>query len=267
VEVDVLAYSQTQLSGIVSRIAGDILLEGGRIDLEVVSGGGTVAGLVTVIDNANDDATAWLSRIRQTPSTSSATTSSARETLSVTADTIGLVVPSIVSGYATFPGMGLPYTFQTSLTFSSGTASPATFDVKFKDLVSGQEHVKRVDVPGRKTVEYADVVTGLFGLPAGTLAQGPVSITATLNGSVQCRVFSILADGTLGESFPVVAVPSESLTSAADGRPLFVDGLGSRSTARAAPARTSSWPRSPASPPRWWCGSTRPPTGRTRSAR
>jgi hypothetical protein len=97
--------------------------------------------------------------------------------------------------------------------------------VRFRDLVSGQEFVKRVEVPGRRTITYADAVTGLFGMATGSLAQGPVSISSSLNGTVQCRVFSLLEDGSLGDSFPVVAVPSESLTSAADARPLYLDGL------------------------------------------
>ncbi|MBL8113015.1 MAG: hypothetical protein JNK60_09035, partial [Acidobacteria bacterium] len=219
VETDVLAYSQTQISGIVSRIASGITLDGGHLELDVVSGGGTIAGLVTVIDNANDDATAWLGHARPVEEPG------ARTGLAAEDSTRSLSIPSIVSGYSTFPGLGLPYAFQTSLTFSSGTASTATFDVKFRDLVSGHEYVKRVEVPGRRTIIYADAVSGLFGLAAGSLAQGPVSISSSLNGTVQCRVFSLLEDGSLGDSFPVVAVPSEALTSAADARPLYLDGL------------------------------------------
>ncbi len=61
--------------------------------------------------------------------------------------------------------------------------------------------------------------------PSTVRRVGPVFIEADLNGTVYCKVFSVLASGSLGDSFPIVPVPSEALTGQGSAKPISLDGL------------------------------------------
>ena len=61
----------------------------------------------------------------------------------------------------------------------------------------------------RKTVEYANVLEELFGVPALARSQGPVLVEATANGLVYCKVYSITDTGTL--AVPPSAYSSSSV--------------------------------------------------------
>ena len=139
--------------------------------------------------------------------------------------TVKSVIPAVVNGYRTFPGTDAPWTFQSLIGFTSLSSAPASFQLTYQDLTSGQTHVESVDVPGRQTVEYENVLEQLFGLPKGQPSQGPVFVDSTPNGLLHAKVFSVTDTGTLGDSFPVVAVPGETLTGSASLASLFVDGL------------------------------------------
>ena len=58
-----------------------------------------------------------------------------------------------------------------------------------------------------------------------TCGQGPVFVESDGNGTVYCKVYSVLQSGSLGDSFPVVPVPAESLTGQGSAKPIYVDGL------------------------------------------
>lgn len=75
------------------------------------------------------------------------------------------------------------------------------------------------------TAEYKNVLEQLFGLTAGQKSQGPLFVESTLNGIVYSKVYSVLDHGTLGDGFPIVAVPSEVLTGGGSAKPVYVDGL------------------------------------------
>ena len=97
-------------------------------------------------------------------------------------------------------------------------------------------------------------------------SQGPLFVEADGNGTVYCKVYSILAQGTLGDGFPVVPVPSDGLTGRAPPKPLSLDGLeqsvdrtrGTRSNLILNEVTRPGRRRSPS-------GSTRRATGRRRS--
>jgi hypothetical protein len=135
------------------------------------------------------------------------------------------VIPSVVNGFQTFPGTELPYTFQSKLWFTSGTLAGATFTLTYTDLVGGQTYTQSVTAPARGTVTFANALEQLFGLPAGARSHGPLFVEGPLHGTLGCEVFSILGDGTLGDGFPVVAIPSSALTGASSAIPLYSDGL------------------------------------------
>ncbi|MEO6326201.1 MAG: hypothetical protein ABIT01_13600, partial [Thermoanaerobaculia bacterium] len=147
---------QKQVSS-VSLGAGDTL-KGGRIELEVESGGGSVLGLVTVIDNVNDDAVTYVAHAVATePSSRFLLNAQGRPRWARAAGTQALVIPAVVHGFPTFIGGATPFTFQSLMGFISVTGSAATFQLSYDDLVSRQTLSRTVTVPARQTREYPNV--------------------------------------------------------------------------------------------------------------
>ncbi len=219
--LDVPRYGLRQLNSAPESLGGGDSVEGASLDVEVVEGGGAVAAIATVIDRANDDASALASR----PVASPAVATAGVQALSFLGTTIRSVVPSLVGGFPTFPGSGRPETFATRLGFVSLSAAPATFVLSYRDLESGETVTRTVDVPGRSTVEYEDAVVELFGLAAGSRSQGPLFVDSTPNGLLFCEVYSATPEGQLGDALPVVSVPGTALTGQDSVTPLFADGL------------------------------------------
>ena len=95
-------YGQRQLSGVVEWLHGTSDVASGSIELLVSSGGGSVVGLATVIDNADDDAVVYFGRPIDSP-VGPAGASVAQGASSATAtSTVKSVVPSLVNGFKTF---------------------------------------------------------------------------------------------------------------------------------------------------------------------
>jgi hypothetical protein len=110
--------------------------------------------------------------------------------------------------------------------FTAGGRAAVTFLLRYQDLGDGGRVLERsVTVDGRKTVEYANVLEQLFGIAPGAKSQGPVLITASTNATTWAKVYSNLPQGTLGDGFPVLAVPSDVLTSGSSPKPIMLDGL------------------------------------------
>jgi hypothetical protein len=232
--LDVPRYGHRQLSGVAARLgAPGGVLSLGRLDVEVETGSGSVASIVTQIDNVTDDAVTWVGRSAPTSDggalarlmTPDPPGGTARASLAEDPLPVKSVIPAVVNAYRTFPGTSALWTFQSLVGFTSLSSAEATFRLTYKDLASGQTHVRTVTVPGRQTVEYANALEQLFGLPAGQPSQGPVFLESTENGLLYCKVYSVTDTGTLGDAFPVVPIPGESLTGAASLTSLYVDGL------------------------------------------
>jgi sugar lactone lactonase YvrE len=228
--VDVRRYGQAQFA--LSDLLGQAQsLTAGLVEISVTSGGGSVGAVVTVIDNVNDDSSTYVSRPAAPAAPGAALVARfGKARLSATATSaVRLGVPAVVNGYSTFPGSVLPYTFQTQMVFTSGTQLPATFTLTYTDLAQGSTKITRsLTVPGRGSRTYDNVLEQLFGIPPGQKSQGPVLVDASANGSLTARVYSRLENGTLGDSFPVITLPPQSveqLTGASAAHPLALDGL------------------------------------------
>ncbi len=220
--VTVPRWGQRQLSGVVQRLGGAAGLRAGRLEISVESGGGTLAAVTTVVDNVNDDAAAFGARALDfsVPASRALRPVWARAT-----GTVKSVVPSLVNGYQTFPASAAPFTFRSVMGFTSLSTATALFRMTYYDLASGATIAREVRVAGRKTVEFPNVLEQLFGIGAGVKSQGPLFVESDPNGLLWCRVASSLVSGTIGDSFPVVPIPSEGLTGAGVARVLSIDGL------------------------------------------
>ncbi|MFN7988128.1 MAG: BACON domain-containing protein [Thermoanaerobaculia bacterium] len=221
--VDVPRYGLRQLNSAVELLGGSG--DGAGLDVEVVDGGGAVAAVATVVDRANDDASAIASRPSGTSAAAAAGAPSRLAASSLLGLTVRSVVPSLVGGFPTFPGTGRTETFATRLGFTSLSSAPATFVLSYRDLEGGGTVDRTVEVPGRSTVEFQDAVVELFGLAPGTRSQGPLFVDSTPNGILFCQVYSVTPDGLLGDALPVVDVPGTALTGRDSVTPLFADGL------------------------------------------
>jgi len=217
-------YGQVQISRVVPALGGGESLRAGRLEVHLRSGGGAVVAIVTVIDNANDDAVTYAGSPQDDGSSAGFRRYTAAA-LPLAATVKKWVVPAVVNGFPTFRGTDSPYTFRSLMGFMAGGLSPVTFDLEYRDLQSGETHRRSVVVSDRKTVEYQNVLEELFGISPGARSQGPVLVEVRGSGFLYCKVYSDLPRGTLGDAFPVVAVPSDALSARTDQKPLYLDGL------------------------------------------
>ena len=223
--VTVPRWGQKQLSSVVWRLGGDSGSRAGRLEISVESGGGTLAAVTTVVDNFNDDAAAFSARSVDAQGFVSKTLRSLKPVWAKATGTVKSLVPALVNGYRTFPAASEPFTFRSVLGFSSLSSAEALFRLTYYDLASGQTLSREVRVPGRRTVEYTNVLEQLFGIGRDVPSQGPLFVESDPQGLLWCRVASSLAQGTIGDSFPIVPIPSESLTGGSTARVLEIDGL------------------------------------------
>lgn len=219
-DAEVPRYGLTQVNSVVPALSGAATLDGGSLEVEVLEGGGAVAAVATVIDGRNDDASAAASRpVALRPGWTG------DEPPSLLDLTVRSVVPSLVGGFPTFPGTARSETFTTRLVLTSLSSAPATFQLEYRDLESGQTTSRTVEVPGRATLRYDDAVVALFGRPPGARTQGPLFVDSTPNGLLLCEVYSTTPEGQLGDALPVIPVPGAALTGPDSAVPLFAEGL------------------------------------------
>ena len=218
-------WGQRQLSAVVQRLGGAAGSRAGRLEIAVESGGGTLAAVTTVVDNANDDAAAFSARAVETAGTAARSLRALAPAWARATGTVKSLVPALVNGYQTFPASAAPFTFRSVLGFANIASAEAVYRLTYYDLASGATLAREVRVPGRKTVEYTNVLEQLFGVGTGVKSQGPLFVESDLNGLLWCRVASSLDAGTIGDSFPVIPIPSESLSGAGTARLIGLDGL------------------------------------------
>ena len=223
--VTVPRWGQRQLSRVVERLGGATGSRASRLEVAVESGGGTLAAVTTVVDNANDDAATFPARAVAAKGAASTTLHALPPAWARATGTVQSLVPALVNGYQTFPAAAAPFTFRSVMGFSSLSSAEALFRLTYHDLASGSTIAREVRVPGRKTVEYTNVLEQLFGIAKAAKSQGPLFVESDPQGLLWCRVASSLQKGTIGDSFPVIPIPSEGLTGAASARLLALDGL------------------------------------------
>lgn len=218
-------WGQRQLSAVVQRLGGAAGSRAGRIEVAVESGGGTLAAVTTVVDNANDDAAAFAARAVEAPVSAAKALKAPSPAWAKATGTVKSLVPALVNGYQTFPASAAPFTFRSVLGFANLASTETLFRLTYYDVASGATIAREVRVPGRGSREYANALEQLFGIGAGVKSQGPLFVESDPQGRLWCRVASSLDEGTIGDSFPVIPVPSEGLTGGKDARLIALDGL------------------------------------------
>ncbi len=230
-ERTVLRYGMTQINGVIGQLGGGGAEEAASLEIESLSGGGSVFGVVTVVDKLNDDAVTYIAKPSTAEPPAALKNLVKKPTWAKATGTQQVLIPSIVTGYtAMLPGTGSPYMFRSLMGFKAPSTQKATFTLTFydmaKDASNPEVRTKTVDVAPRNTREYKNVIEELFEVPPGHPSQGPVFIETTGGGTVYTKVYSTIeGGGSFGDAFPVIPIVSEGMTGGASLRPLEVDGL------------------------------------------
>jgi hypothetical protein len=195
-----------------------------RVEIEVVSGGGSVAGIATIGDPAGKSGAAIASRPPGGPAAGAQKRrdESTAVPWATAAGSVALALPVVTSSGPAANG-GL----RTLLGLLGAKSGAVTFTITFSDL-AGQTTTKIVTVPAGTAVEYPDVLADLLGLLAA--AQGTLLIEMSpAGGDVYTRLLAAPLGGTpsAAGALPVVPAGSPGVTSAFSGqqRPLYLDGL------------------------------------------
>jgi sugar lactone lactonase YvrE len=220
----------------VATAAGAGTIEGGKVEIVVENGGGSVVGIGKIRGRTTDSAAAFVSQ----PEGQGA--SGAKAYAREAADVSWSDASGMIAGIITFVISGPPPATNTTSIYSTvlGLVAPsgsnATFKITFTDTL--RSVTKNVDVQAGKTIEYKNVVKELFEIQEPT--QGTIFVEASPGSQVYSRATSL--DGavpSVNTALPFVPTTSQALTSTLPGgqRPLYLDGLSQSTEA----ARGATW--------------------------
>jgi sugar lactone lactonase YvrE len=216
-------YGRVNLGRVVSALSGPAALSAGRIDVEVTSGAGHVMGIATISDTSDRAATTILSRPQGASGSTALRARAERRALSWASATgaVTLAVPFVSSSASG------TVSYRTVLGLLASRSASTIFTLILTHADGGTLSSTVTLQPG-KAIEYANLLTELFGLAQG--AQGALLVQITPpGGDVYSRLVSSAANSLAAPlaSLPVVPSGSLGLTSAAAGerRPIFLDGL------------------------------------------
>jgi sugar lactone lactonase YvrE len=218
----VTRYGQKSID--VGAMVGGATLEGGRVELTVESGGGSVAGVLTVLDGSKNSGLTIVSQPGAGTSSASALVRMlsrvGQSSVKATA-----IVPVVVNGV--LPGGG-GTAYRTSMGFAvSGSKATAVVTYRPSDPTALAVE-KTVPLTPGLVLHFNNVLEQLFGVASGSSAQGSVFIGGAAGAQIYAQLFSSSGVGgsssTTG-SLPIFATVSEVMTSIASRRPLYLDGL------------------------------------------
>ena len=219
-DVDVPRYGQIIVDNVITSLGGSEPFDGGRIALEVQSGGGAVAGVVTMIDTTRNTGVAVAS---QSLAGASAMATSLRRAKGALADvSIAAVAPVVVNG---LPAGGAPQ--RTTMGFSATAGSPLTAIVTYRPRDEGSQPIsKTLQLPAGVVLNIENVLEDLFGIAKGQTAHGSIFVQAAAGAQIYARLMSLTGSNWgVASGLPLIPSLSDALSSVASKRPLYLDGL------------------------------------------
>lgn len=242
--VTVTRYGQTRISNVLS-LGTVSQIVGARLSIRVTAGKGSIAATLNVGDTAGGGWTlvsqpaagvvtkqAALTRRQPVDWPDGMYVRRVRPDSTATPEaSVQYLIPNVVNGaFGSIPG-----TFRTTVGASSPSGSSSMLTMTLVSSSGAQLGQKTVNIAPGQNVEYANVVTDLFGLSGQVL--GTILVDSSNTGA------AIYARQTTsnGSTSPSLAVPTASaaLTGASSGekRPIYVDGLAQSVSA----LRGASW--------------------------
>ncbi len=220
-DLDIPRYGETIVDNIVPALGGSEPFDGGRIELDVLSGGGAVAGVVTMLDATRNNGAAVVSQPVNGAGTASTVVRRAKAGLagvSVTA-----VAPVVVNGLSA-SGANQRTTMGFAITPGG---SPVTAVVTYRPSDPAASSISRnIQLSPGVVLSFDNVLEDLFGTPKGQAARGAVFFQTAAGAQVYARLMSQTGSTwSIGGGLPILATFSDVLTSVASKRPLYLDGL------------------------------------------
>jgi len=208
---EIARYGSIELDEVVTML-GAQAIDAARITIEVISGGGSVAGVLKLIDRVTGGGIALVSAPLQ-PSVPS-------NLRGARTDAIGsrsYFLPAVIND----TGGTTKLQSTIGLVASGGAAS---FTLTYRDATATR--TATANVSAGKTVEYANVLEQLLGLPAGSYSEGTLLIETNDSGRVYGRLTSPGEQKfSIAQELIIIGSDSELLTSPGSQRPVFLDGL------------------------------------------
>lgn len=182
----------TQLMEDVGQIFDGAAFDGGYADVEVVSGGGTVAAVAMVVDRITGSGAATVAKPLQQDATSAPQP---------------LIISGAIHDGALTTSLGLVSSVKTKVT------------VTYREAVSGAIFVRSFAIDAGRPLTLDDAVS----IVRGTIAtsRGTLQINSDVAIHVHARVVGV---GRV-DALPVVTGNSIAVTAGVAGRPLYADGL------------------------------------------
>jgi len=219
--VEVPRYGRKKIQNIAAAL-GAGTISGGTIEMKVLSGGGSVAGLVLQRAITSDSGTTLTGKSIEGSAVNKVFLAFNRSGLT-TAISLVSVVPLIVNG--SLAG-GASVQYQTAAGFTAAASGAASFGVSFVDT-AGVRFEKTLTVAAGNTTEFKNVLEQLFQLTGSR--QGSLFVTHPPEARFHVVLSGTAAGGVLSSVAAVPGIPilSELVTSAtsAGQRPLYFDGL------------------------------------------
>ncbi len=196
-------------------------VSGGRVEIAPQSGGGSIAGVVLMLESSQNTGATMVSQASSGPLPSSLARIRSRILASSTS---AAVAPVVLNGPAS---SGSSTSYRTCMGFTtSGSAGTAVVTYRPSDPTQPSVQ-KNVSLFPNLVLQFDNVFEQLFGLAAGTSARGSVYVGADSGTQVYARLLSSVGGGPWKQSgsLPLFPSLSEVLTSFASRRPLYLDGL------------------------------------------
>jgi hypothetical protein len=213
-------YGMTEVADVAAAF-GVSLLAGGRIDVSIDSGGGSIASLALVTNPATGNAAAFPGGTGRNPAGKllRALTGSGPAATSIQT----YVISDVVNGPLS-PSQ--PYSYQTLVGLRAPAGATATFTMTYiPSTFSGSVPVLTIALAAGEGREFPNILRDAFGLPTGS--RGSLRIDGPPDISVYAAILGGEGIPTMRGTLPVIPTFSQILTGGtfAAQRPLYLDGL------------------------------------------
>lgn len=226
--IEIQRYGYARIDNIVSTLGGGASLDTGRIELNVVSGAGSVIGVAVVRDRSSESGATFISSAAGASLATLPVLGAFARMTPAPQDVVSSAV-TVVPIIGTPSSAGAAPSYQTAVTLSSLSSAATDFRIVLKGIDgSNLAALDPIRVSPRFSVVFRDVMKDLFNLSPA--ARGSIFIETTGDGKVSAMLESgsaPAASHTPASVLPVSSVLSELVTSASTAmqRPLFFDGL------------------------------------------
>jgi sugar lactone lactonase YvrE len=219
--IDVPRDGEVTVDDIMTVLGAPAIFEGGRIELDAESGGGSVAAAITILDATRSTGVTLVSQ----PLTSSVSSSSVRALARVRAASdlsVTAVAPVVSNGRGS---TGVTQRTMMGFTITSGGSQTGVITFHPADPTASSIS-KTVQIPASAVLHFDNVMEQLFGLPSGQTLNGSVFVAAGVGAKMYARVQTLSgATWSTGTALPIISPFSDVLSSLASRRPLYLDGL------------------------------------------